>query len=58
MTGSVAVDPLVFSVPAVKVARPTPRSVNAALLTSVKSAGGLATSCCMAVQSCLLQAAR
>ena len=53
-----AVDPVVFIVPAVKVALLTCRSVNAAVLTATKSAGGLSTSCRMAVQSCLLQADR
>jgi len=36
----------------------TPRLVNAALFTAVKSAGGCETSCCIAAQSCLAQAAK
>ena len=58
VTGSWAVAPLVVSVPALKVAMVTCRSVNAAALAGTKSAGGLATSRRMAAQSCLLQAAR
>ena len=45
-------------VPAVKLAWCTPRSVNAAWFTAVKSAGGWEISCCIAAQSCLAQAAK
>jgi hypothetical protein len=58
VNGSVAFEPLVVAVPGVKVAWCTPRLVNAALFTTVKSAGGWETSCCIAAQSCLAQAAR
>ena len=58
VNGSVAFDPLVTVVPGVKVAWCTPRLVNAALFTVVKSAGGCETSCCIAAQSCLAQAAK
>src|SRR5580692_5428760 len=58
VNGSVAVDPLVTVVPGAKVAWCTPRLVNAALFTAVKSAGGFQTSCCIAAQSCLAQAAK
>ena len=58
MNGSVAVDPLVTIVPGAKLAWCTPRSVNAAWFTAVKSAGGWETSCCIAAQSCLAQAAK
>jgi len=43
---------------AVKLACRTVRSANAAWLTEVKSAGGSAASCRIAVQSCLAQSAR
>ena len=58
VNGCVAVDPLVVIVPGVKLAWCTPRSVNAVWFTAVKSAGGWETSCCIAAQSCLAQAAK
>ena len=58
VTGSWAVEPVVFIVPAVKLAWATCRSVNAAELTDTKSAGGLSASWRIPAQSCLLQAAR
>ena len=58
VNGSAAVKPSVAAWPGVKLAWCTPRSVNAAWFTAVKSAGGCETSCCIAAQSCLAQAAK
>ena len=58
VTGSCAVDPVVFIVPGVKVALVTSRPVNAAEFTATKLAGGLSVSCRIAVQSCVAQAER
>ncbi len=55
VTGSAAVAPLVFIVPALKLALLTCRLVNAAVFTATKSAGGLSVSGRIAVQSCVAQ---
>ncbi len=58
VTGSLAADPLVVIVPAVKLACRTLRRSNATWFTGVKSAGGSLASCRIAAQSCLPHAAR